>query len=117
MAFLVVADCTQFEAANTIQEQPLSRYAETVLADKPVAYYRLGGTTEESAARDEITGRRGTFSGRFVRGVAGAIAGDSDTAVEFDSGQLSLGDAFDFPGAASYSLEAWIRLGSEPTAY
>jgi hypothetical protein len=60
----------------------VSAYSDAVLADSPVAYWRLGepsGTT----ATDAAVGNDGTYVNTPTLGVAGLLTGDADTAVTF----------------------------------
>jgi hypothetical protein len=91
-----------------------STYAQTVLADSPIAYYRLGDTG--STAVDSTSHHLdGTYTD-VVTHAAGLIAGDSDQAALF-SGALD-GGAFPrlyvprnalLEPSAAVSVEAWIR--------
>jgi hypothetical protein len=87
-------------------------YAAAVLADQPVAYWRLD-ETGATAADASGHGATGIYSGRIARGVAGALAGDPDAAVAFDDsttdGIISVGASFDFSGTAAFTVEAWIK--------
>jgi hypothetical protein len=86
-----------------------STYRDVVLSDGPVAYWRLGEPSG-TIAKDELGLHDGVYLGQVRLGVAGAIAGDSDTAVQFESGSVSVGDFFDFPDGAPFSLEVWALL-------
>ena len=84
----------------------LLTYRDAVLADHPVAYWRLddGDTT----ARDSAGSIPGTYNGTCMRGVAGALVGDPDTATHFDGGcTVSASSAPDFSSRAPFSIEAW----------
>ena len=86
-----------------------SPYASAVLADAPLAFFRLnetGGTVATSVV-GSITGK---YEGNFAFGAAGA-GGDGDPSVTFDgtTTRLDLGDVFAFEGTASFTLECWIK--------
>jgi trimeric autotransporter adhesin len=66
-------------------------YPSAVLADSPVAYWRLGESSTSDAMADEMGVHNGTYSGGTL-GVTGAITGDSDTAYT--------------PGASGYGSSA-----------
>lgn len=97
-----------------------SQYVSEVLADNPVAYYRLGdpaGATVADMVAPPI--RDGVVTGSISFGVPGAIAGDPDTAVRGDTS----GDNYiEFPVSLGYqtlgglAVEFWIRnlTGSIP---
>jgi len=89
-------------------------YSATILADTPVAYWRLGESSGTIADNAEGTAALdGTYANSPTLGVAGALVGDANTAVTFDGttqvvsvpddAALDLGDTF--------SLEAWIKQG------
>lgn len=86
-------------------------YAATVLADGPTSYWRLGETTGTTAA-DSAGSSPGTIAGGVTLGLPGAIVGDPDTAMGFDSASrqyIKVSDtaALDFTG--DFSVEAWAK--------
>lgn len=96
---------------------PLS-YSATVLADGPIAYWRLDDTTTAIAKDSSGHGHDGSYQGGVTFGATG-IPGDGDTAVSFDgTGQMtvSLPSAFDFAGNVPYSIELWAMPASGPTS-
>ena len=58
-------------------------YRQAVVNTGPVSYWRLGEKTCTNAA-DEMGANAGTYVGSPTLGVAGLLAGDSDTAVAFN---------------------------------
>jgi hypothetical protein len=94
-------------------------YPAIVLADGPLAYWRMGirsGSTvpDESGHQNDLALK----GGGHQLGAPGAIAGDGDTAIRFD-GVSSYAAAvrprdFDFPGGAPFTIECWARR--EPLA-
>ena len=58
-------------------------YSSTVLADAPVAYWRLGESAGTAMVDSTANANSGTYQGGYTLGQPGAIAGDSDTAVTF----------------------------------
>jgi hypothetical protein len=93
------------------RDAALARYAMVVVADTPLAYWRLGDTGE--AAVDASGNVDGRYDGGVMQRALGAIQLDGDTAVQLDglNDQVSLGDAsrFDFNGTRPFSVEAWIK--------
>jgi hypothetical protein len=86
-------------------------YRDIVLADGPVGYWRFGEAPAATMASDEsASGFSGTYLGGVTLGVAGAIAGDADSAAHFDGvdDEVQFGDVLDFPGLAPFSVEVWI---------
>ena len=59
-------------------------YSQTVLADSPRAYWRLGEASGTSAADASGNGRTGSYVASPTLGVPGALTGDSNTAVGFN---------------------------------
>jgi hypothetical protein len=92
-------------------------YYQAVIADSPLAYWRLGdsGTT----AKDEMGTYDGTYVGTCSKNELGAIAGDPNTAVQFDGStcQVTLPDALEFLNTDPYSVEAWIEETAAVTAF
>jgi PKD repeat protein len=91
---------------------PSASYRNTIVADSPTAYWRLGEASGTTAA-DETGGHAGTYVGGPALGTAGAIAGDANTAVTFNgtSQSVSFADssAMRFPGTAPFSVEVWFK--------
>lgn len=96
---------------------PLS-YSATVLSDAPIAYWRLGDATKATAKDSSGNGHDGSYQGGVVLGAQGAIAGDPDTAVQFDGNTAQMvatvPASFDFAGNAPYSIEVWEKPASSP---
>jgi hypothetical protein len=82
------------------------RYRDAVLADGPVAYWRLDGPGP--TVPDEMGRYPGTIKGTVATGVPGALS--DNTAMRFDgtTGFIEFGDVLDFPGKKPFSIEAWI---------
>lgn len=86
-------------------------YASVVLADAPLAYYRLGessGTT----AKDSAAGNDGTLSGTITLSQPGALRGDVNKAMLFDgsSGFIALPGGVNPATFTAFSVEFWINL-------
>ena len=93
-------------------------YADTVRADNPWAYWRLGELSGAPFA--DASGNNRTLtaaSGDPEYGQAGPLPGDPDTAVRFDgenrgfSSDILSGPAY-LEGASEFTIKAWIRLES-----
>ena len=87
-----------------------SPYADKVLADGAVAYWRLDEASGN--ALSQVGNFPGTVTGGVTRGQPGALS-DGNTAMQFDgsSGYIDAGNiaAFNF-GAGSFTIEAWIKI-------
>jgi len=90
-------------------------YRDTVLADTPRGYWRLGEASGTVAA-DTAATSAGAYQRGVTLGEPGAITGDPDTAVRLDG----LNDAVRIPSVAglnsssALSLEALVRPGGLP---
>jgi Concanavalin A-like lectin/glucanases superfamily len=92
-------------------------YRGQVLADHPLAYWRLGEPSGSTSGANEIAGGpAGTYEG-VTLGVPGATL-DGNTAARFvtsiPSG-IPVGDFYGFAGNAAFSLEVWLQPTSFPT--
>jgi hypothetical protein len=88
-----------------------SLYADEVLADGPIAYWRFGEEVTPVAVDASGNGHEGTYAA-VTLGHEGAIAGDPDTAVRIaassDSG-VAFGNGFAFAGDQPFSAELWVK--------
>lgn len=91
-------------------------YAEEILADSPAGYWRLSEASGTTAISSSGTLAQVTFSGGVTVNQAGAL-NSNDKAYVFDgtSGRIQLGNAY-ASSTGSYTLSAWIRLGSSVTS-
>jgi hypothetical protein len=85
-------------------------YKDTVLDSSPVSYWRLGEAAGTSAADSKGT-NTGTYTNSPTLGQAGPLAGDSDTAVQFDGSndEMQGPNVFGYAGTASFSVEFWLN--------
>jgi hypothetical protein len=95
-------------------------YFDEVMADDPLAYWRLGEAMGIGTAVDESpNGLHGSYFGPLVMFEPGAIVGDSDKAIHFpqvcsaypEEKGVDVGDEsmLEFTGTAAFTLELWIR--------
>ena len=94
-------------------------YAATVLADGPVAYWRLGESSGTTAA-DAAGSNTGTYGGGFTLGQAGALSGDPNTAVRLNgsSGAVNVPDANALDrGNGPLTYELWAKRADSGTYY
>jgi hypothetical protein len=90
------------------------RYADAILADGPVSWWRLDEASGTTAA-DQIGANPGTYTGGFTLGQPGALAqsGDADASVLLNgtTGYVSV----PFSSALNTSVftwEAWVKFGT-----
>ncbi|NET68747.1 MAG: filamentous hemagglutinin N-terminal domain-containing protein [Moorea sp. SIO1G6] len=86
-------------------------YQEFVLADQPVAYWRLDETTSITAVDSSGNG----FNGTYRNGVTQGVPGISGTAGEFDGNNDAVDVGIIAPGSEldisnkSFTVEAWVK--------
>ena len=90
------------------------RYPAAVLADGPIAYWRMGITSGSTIPNEVDPSNPLTLQKNVQLGRPGALQGDSNTAIAFDG--LNEGYAvatdprpFDFPNAAKFTIEWWAN--------
>lgn len=95
-------------------------YAEVVLSDQPLAYYRFEEQPGTAIAADSSPSDFEAIvlesGGGYVRGVPGAIAGEASLATRLEGGAYVLlsPNNLDLGTHTSYSLEAWIHAEGTP---
>ncbi|MDB4995309.1 MAG: Autotransporter adhesin [Myxococcaceae bacterium] len=112
----VTADGSATDGATPVDAvspdvRPTGAYADAVIADKPLGYWRLDDPIGAPSAADSSSGaHQGTCLGSVSFGVSGALATDtSSTSVDLQGGTIAMGDFFDFVGNAPFSIEVWAR--------
>jgi len=95
-----------------------SGYANTVLNDSPLAYWRLGdagGTAIDATGN----GHNGTIDAGVVRGLPGLIGDASDAAIRVVGSQRITVPRFQkYPaGSTGYSVEYWLNVNSTSGAH
>jgi hypothetical protein len=82
-----------------------------VLADGPIAYWRLGESSGTTAVDATGNGHTGTYLGGVTLGVPAALVGDTDTAARFNgsNGMVQVPDSAPLRLNASWSIEFWAK--------
>jgi hypothetical protein len=90
-------------------------YVNAVLADSPVAYWRLGEAPGATTAVDATGhGNNGTYNG-VTLGTDSGLETDANTSATFSSGSwANVGDAGGFDGG-DFTVEAWISTITDDT--
>lgn len=103
-----------------------SNYSATVLADTPIAYWRLADVTPTVV---DISGANycggvacnGSAGGTYTQSVVGSLAKDTNTAITMGSdGYVDFGDQFNFGNAGvdlPFSVEFWFKLSTADTGW
>lgn len=106
---------------NLYMKEPLTvfeaypPYQNVVLADVPLAYYRLDEASGTSAADNSGNSYTGTYSASGVTlAQAGALTYDPDTAALFDgiAGTMTCPSGVTIGGLTAISIEAWVKLSN-----
>jgi concanavalin A-like lectin/glucanase superfamily protein len=97
-------------ATNYANHTNLTTYDAGILANSPVAYWKLNETTGTSAADSSGNGRTATYHGTCTLGVANGINGAADTAAEFDGSScyVRLPNYQYFTGG-NYTITVWAN--------
>jgi hypothetical protein len=83
-------------------------YTAAVLADSPVAYYRLGDAG--ATAPDQMGGPNGAYSGATAQ-AANLLPTQAGASTNFTGGQVNVPDSpASRLGAGAFSIEAWINF-------
>jgi Pentaxin family len=87
-----------------------SDYPDTVRADSPLVYWRLGETQGTTAADASGNGRNGTYGGGVTLGVSGPIVADQDKAISMDGNNdfVIANPLTGFPSTA-LTTEFWMK--------
>src|SRR5581483_8786864 len=102
---------------------PLTGYAKVVVADDPVAYYRLDEAAGSSTAVDAVGSFDGNYDssrGNITFGVPSGIPRDTDLAADLsdtntaagNGGVVSIPYALELNPHGPWSAEAWVRPDS-----
>jgi len=100
------------ESSDTIN-YPLSYY-QTIIADGPVVYYRLGETEDDTTAVDKMGNANATHViGAMTQGEPSIIVGDANTSIRYlnaNSRTIVTSPVVDLSGDLSY--EMWFTIHS-----
>jgi hypothetical protein len=112
------ADCDANPANGCEHTKP--SYPEAVLADNPVAYWRLGEATGTSIADSSGNGLDLTLHAAVTFGAPGALYCDPNKAMKFVNtaeGWLGRGTTAALQPTAALSFEFWMSLSGVPVEY
>jgi len=86
-------------------------YVDVVDDLDPTGYWRMG-ESEGTTATDRAGSNHGTYGGDTTLGVTGALAGDSDTAVDFGgiNSAIDIGPAADLLLTGNLSASFWFNV-------
>ncbi len=104
----------RLDDGSFVDVAPVDPYRAIVLADGPVAYWRLRDAAGATTALAEVGQSAAVFG---VPARAAGIKGQPNASFEFDPNAnqgLRVGDFYDFGGLAPFSLEAWFNPSANP---
>jgi hypothetical protein len=85
-------------------------YAEEVEADAPVGHWRLGEPSGTTAANASGAAPAGTYTNSFTLAAAGALVGDSDTALTLGGGgYVALPSDASLNITGPFTFECWLK--------
>ncbi len=85
-----------------------SSYSSTVLADSPLAYWRLGEASGSNAADASGNGRSGSYLNTPSLGQVGALTGDANSAVGFNGSDEYVNVPYTAAlNPSQFTVEAW----------
>lgn len=89
----------------------MANYLATVLADSPVAFYRMDDTSGTIAHDVSGNNYHATLTGNFTLNQPGALAGDPNTSIYFAdaAATMSLPTNLNYTTFPAFSLEFWIQ--------
>jgi len=102
----------------------MATYAQTILADAPIGYWRLNETSGTVAADSSGHGNPGTYTGTFALGATSPITSDSAAralnltgASSSAEGYVTIPDvAVLDPTTSALSIECWVKAKTAGTA-
>ncbi len=107
-ANIIVATIENRSPRRTLALTAASSYAVTVLADGPVAYWRLGETSGASAIDATGHGHTGTYLAGVTLGQPGAV-GDGAHAITVNATTLGRATLPDLGPLSAISVELWCQ--------
>lgn len=93
-------------------------YSAEVMADSPLAYWRMGDPSGTTCTDSSGNARHATYAGAVVLGATGLITGDTDTAVDFPgatTARAEVASASWMNVTAGLTLEAVVKVDSLST--
>ena len=92
-----------------VSDAQAASYQDTILADNPMMYWRLGEPCKTIAYDESPNHRDATYVHRPTHGLPGGIADDPDTAVGFDGINQYARWTPTSSYAGEFTMEAWVK--------
>ena len=95
---------------DAVPDAARSAYAEAVLHDLPIGYWRFSASSPLTAM-DLVGQAPGLYSGDAAPTAIGALPLEDDRAVALDGtgDYVDMGARFGFPGTLAFTIEAWVK--------
>jgi hypothetical protein len=90
---------------------PTATYAGQILADQPIAYWRLGDGGSATADASGH-GHAASLVGDVMTGAPGALASEADPAMTFDGESGYLDEGTPISVGDDFTIEAWVKASS-----
>lgn len=89
-------------------------YSSEVLADSPLAYWRLGESSGTTITDSSGNSRTGSYVGSPTLGVTGLLTGDSNTAIQLTAGVAKYGTipSASWMNVSALTVECWANITS-----
>jgi len=109
---------TSIEAVVEVIVPAPGTYAAAIVADAPVAWWRLDDTQDSPDILDAVGRHDGVVNGTMTRGISGALV-DANTAISLDGnvdnyGSVPFAPALNTPET---TLECWVRTTADTGEY
>lgn len=114
MNLLLASIANSYVQSDDSEPTPGS-YEQTVLADIPAAYWRMGEASGTTMTDYSGNGMNGTYVGSPALGSTGLVYGDDDTAVKFSSSLMYAIANADIVATTALTVEAIVRPTSLAT--
>lgn len=111
-AGLVLTDAGKVELIENGTAVVVSRLAQAVLADRPLAYWQLGEASGVTARDSSGNGYNGTYSGGVTLGATGLVATNGGAAVGLDGVDGLVSAPAAWPQMTAFTIECWFRGGA-----
>ena len=92
---------------------PAQSYPQTVLADNPSFFWRLGETSGSTAADSSPNGFNGIYESGTTQGAPGPITGDPTTATSFNGQNGLVSSANPVANPQNLSIELWVNTTTD----
>lgn len=113
---LALSACGRFGFGDRaeVDSLPVDPYTAVVLADQPLAYWRLGDTSALAMTDLSGHGHTGTATTGVTLGSSSLLASSVDSAASFDgtTGYVLVPDHVELRLQSAITMEAWIRATS-----